>query len=93
MKKVVLFKEQQVRRVWNGEAWWFVISDEVGKYAIDFLLFLQGLEAIFPIGVRLLEVGQEGFFEAGALNFGRAGSHGMHFALCKDISLSQQNTI
>lgn len=29
MNNLVLFEEQQVRRVWHDEAWWFVISDVV----------------------------------------------------------------
>ena len=31
MNNLVLFEEQQVRRVWHDEAWWFVIADGMGK--------------------------------------------------------------
>ena len=29
MNNLVLFEEQQVRRVWHDEAWWFVIIKDV----------------------------------------------------------------
>ena len=29
MSQLVLFEQKQVRRVWHGEAWWFVITDVV----------------------------------------------------------------
>jgi hypothetical protein len=29
MSELVLFEQKQVRRVWHGEAWWFVIVDVV----------------------------------------------------------------
>jgi len=29
MSQLVLFEQNQVRRVWHGEAWWFVIVDVV----------------------------------------------------------------
>ena len=29
MSQLVLFEQKQVRRVWHGEAWWFVIGDVV----------------------------------------------------------------
>ena len=32
MNNLILFEEeQQVRRVWVDEAWWFVIADVAGK--------------------------------------------------------------
>ncbi len=32
MNNLILFEEeQQVRRVWHDEAWWFAIADGVGK--------------------------------------------------------------
>jgi len=29
MSELVLFEQKRVRRVWHGEAWWFVIVDVV----------------------------------------------------------------
>lgn len=29
MNNLVLFEQKQVRRVWNEEAWWFVITDVI----------------------------------------------------------------
>ncbi|MCB0848044.1 MAG: Bro-N domain-containing protein, partial [Bacteroidetes bacterium] len=27
--KIILFQEQQIRRVWHNEEWWFVVEDVV----------------------------------------------------------------
>ena len=43
MNYVVLFEEQQVRRVWHAEAWWFVIADVVAvlTYSVDPVQYLK----------------------------------------------------
>ena len=29
MSSLILFEERQVRRMWHGDAWWFVVVDVV----------------------------------------------------------------
>ena len=61
MNHLVLFEEQQVRRVWHDEAWWFMITDVVAVLA-DSVDPVQYLQRILQRDSQLNEV-----FKGGAI--------------------------
>ncbi len=63
LNNLVLFEEQQVRRVWHDEAWWFVIADVVAVLtdSVDPVQYLKRirqrdsqLNEVFKGGVQIV---------------------------------------